>query len=75
MGEEINERITFSALSVESGYFDMNEKFLACPDVDVKKTLIWLIERIITYVFTKIYHESIKRVESSVALIKDFVKK
>ena len=46
---------------------------LDCPDADVKQTLIWLIERIITDVFTKSYHESIKRMESSVALIKDFV--
>ena len=56
MGEEINGRINFSALSVESGYFDMYQKFLDCPDADVKKTLIWLIERIITDIFTNSYH-------------------
>ena len=66
MSEEINGRINFSALSVESGYFDMYQKFLDCPDVDVTQTLIWLIECIITDIFTKSYQESIKRMESSI---------
>ena len=73
MGEEINGQINFSALSVHSSYFNMYQKFLDCPDADVTQNLIWLIERIITDIFTKSYQESTKRMESSIALIKDSV--
>ena len=52
--KRIVQRIGFTALANESGYFHLYDKFLRCPEVNQNEALIMLVEYIVRDVFNKV---------------------
>ena len=73
MGEEITARMNVSALSQHSSYLNMYKKFQECPEADVTVNLVWLIQNILTDIFTESFQETCIRMQSSIASIKNSV--
>ena len=69
--EEITMNV--STLSGHSRYLPMYQKFQECPEADVTVNLVWLIQNILTDIFTESFQETCIRMQSSIASIKNSV--
>ena len=71
MGEEITMNV--STLVEHSRYLPMYEKFQEGANADVTVNLVWLIQNILTNIFTESFQETCIRMQSSIASIKNSV--
>ena len=71
MGEEITMNV--STLVEHSRYLPMYEKFQEGANADVTVNLVWLIQNILTDIFTESFEETSIRMLSSIASIKNYV--